>query len=94
MDSHSGHFVNQPKGGFGPVLIEKALSITVFEPSYPSHPITFGDHIRKARMDTSLEIKELATLLGVNKTSIVNWELKGIKPRGKNLRAVEEWLKR
>lgn len=43
-------------------------------------------------MDSGLEIKELAALLNVHEMSIVNWELKGIKPKGRNLRAAEGWL--
>ena len=34
-------------------------------PAYPKEPQTFGERIRKARMDKGLLIRELAALVGV-----------------------------
>ncbi|PIP73615.1 MAG: hypothetical protein COW89_02240 [Nitrospinae bacterium CG22_combo_CG10-13_8_21_14_all_47_10] len=35
---------------------------------------TLGDHLRKCRLDFGLLQKDLARLLGVDKTTIANWE--------------------
>ena len=37
----------------------------LLNPAYPKEPKTFGERIRKARMDKGLLIRELATLVGV-----------------------------
>jgi DNA-binding XRE family transcriptional regulator len=36
---------------------------------------TFGEKIRKFRLEQGLRQKDLAIVLGVNETTIVNWEL-------------------
>ena len=40
-------------------------------------------------MDRSMMIKELAALIGVSSDTIINWELRGIKPVEKSLRKLE-----
>jgi DNA-binding transcriptional regulator YiaG len=37
-------------------------------------------------MDAGLQVKELAEILGVTPDTVINWELRGIKPRGKKIR--------
>ena len=58
-------------------------------PAYPKDPKTLGERIRKARMDRSMMIKELTALIGVSPDTIINWELRGIKPAEKSLRKLE-----
>jgi transcriptional regulator with XRE-family HTH domain len=41
---------------------------------YPRKPQTLGDHLRKRRMDLGLFQKEVAERIGVNVTSVYNWE--------------------
>ena len=36
-------------------------------------------------MDKGLEIKELAKLIGATSDSVINWEIRGIRPRKKHL---------
>ncbi len=36
------------------------------------HPKTFGEKLRKARMDAGLMIKELAALVGVTEDMVIN----------------------
>jgi len=38
-------------------------------------PRTFGEHLRKARMDAGLMIKQQACMLGVTPDKVINWEL-------------------
>ena len=44
-----------------------------------------GERIRKARMDKGLLIRELAALVGVTSDTVINWELRGVKPMGRSL---------
>ena len=48
--------------------------------SYPKTLNTLGDHLRKRRLDLKLLQKELAQKIGVDKTSIYNWENNRISP--------------
>ena len=34
-------------------------------------------------MDNGLEIKELAEIIGVTEDTVINWEIRGIRPREK-----------
>jgi len=45
-----------------------------FDPTYPKHPKTLGERIRKARMDKSWMVKELAERLGVTLATVISWE--------------------
>jgi DNA-binding transcriptional regulator YiaG len=47
-----------------------------------------GEKIRKARMDKGLMIKELASQLGVTEDTVINWEVRGRKPVGRNMEKV------
>lgn len=64
-----------------------------FNPKYPKNPKNLGEEIRKARMDNGLLIRELAAQLGVTEDTVINWEVRGIKPMGKNLEMVREFIK-
>jgi ribosome-binding protein aMBF1 (putative translation factor) len=52
-----------------------------FNPDYPADPKTFGERLRKARMDVGMTIKDLAVKVRVSNDSILNWELRGMTPR-------------
>ncbi|NQS89205.1 hypothetical protein HQ584_05395 [Patescibacteria group bacterium] len=43
-------------------------------------------------MDLGLQIKELAEYLGVTRDTIINWELRNVKPINKNLTMVKRFL--
>ena len=58
-------------------LIPKHL----FNRYYVKKPISFGDKLRNYRIDNGLKIKELAIILTVSETTIINWEKRGYKPR-------------
>jgi len=51
-----------------------------FDPTYPKDPQTFGQLLRKTRMDRELMIKDLAALIGTTEDTIINWELRDVKP--------------
>ena len=61
--------------------VSKAIPKASFHQDYPTNPQTFGEALRKARMDAGLQIKELADEIGVNEMSVINWELRGMMPR-------------
>lgn len=44
-------------------------------PAYPSELRTLGDHLRKRRLDLGLLQREVAEQIGVDTTTITNWEL-------------------
>jgi DNA-binding transcriptional regulator YiaG len=63
-----------------------------FNPKYPQNPQNLGQQIRKARMDKGLMIKELAKMLGVTEDTVINWEIRGRKPVGRNMERVKRFF--
>jgi len=49
-------------------------------PAYPQELSTLGDHIRKRRLDLGLMQKEVALTLGVDESTVTNWELNRVYP--------------
>jgi len=45
-------------------------------------------------MDKGLMIKELAEQIGVTEDTVINWEIRGIKPAGKSMERVRGFLNR
>ena len=45
------------------------------DPAYPAVVKTVGDHLRKRRLDLRLRQRDVADRLGVDTTTITNWEL-------------------
>jgi DNA-binding XRE family transcriptional regulator len=72
--------------------LEIEVNMLDFNPKYPKNPQNLGERIRKARMDKGLMIKELATQIGVTEDTVINWEIRDIKPKLTNLRIIEEHL--
>ncbi len=72
--------------------LELSLNLVELDPSYPKELHILGEHIRKARMDKHLMIKELAALVGVSPDTIINWEVRGVKPLAEKLKKVREVL--
>ena len=42
--------------------------------AYPDELITYGDHVRAHRLDTGLFQRQAAEVIGVDETSVFNWE--------------------
>ncbi|MFH1778795.1 MAG: helix-turn-helix transcriptional regulator [Candidatus Omnitrophota bacterium] len=70
--------------------LEVEVNLLDFNPDYPKEPKTLGERIRKVRMDKGLMIKEVAEMLGVTEDTVINWELRGRKPRGRSLERVRK----
>ena len=90
MGSHAEHFLE--KSRLTCAISEFVNLYLLANPTYPRNPKTFGQELRKKRMDLGLQVKELARFLGVADDTIINWELRNVKPYGKNLGMVEKFL--
>jgi len=60
--------------------------------AYPRELKTIGDHIRKKRLDLKLHQHEVAPLIGVNKTTIFNWERNYSSPELRHIPKAIEFL--
>ena len=78
-----GHILKAIGVENGTYSINFPLSPRIFYPEYPENPKTLGEHIRKARIDRGLLIKELGELIGANEASVINWEIRGRRPEDK-----------
>ena len=47
---------------------------------YPQVLITYGDHIRARRLDAGLAQRQAAEAIGVDETSVFNWESNRVEP--------------
>ena len=68
------------------------LNLNDFNPKYPKNPQTLGEKIRKARMDRGLLIRELASQLGVTDDTVINWEVRDIKPREDDIERIKDFI--
>ena len=50
-------------------------------PAYPRQLNTLGDHLRKRRLDLGLLQREMADRLGVDETTVHNWETNRTSPQ-------------
>lgn len=69
------------------------VNLLDFNPKYPKNPRTLGQRIRKARMEKGFMIKELASQLGVTEDTVINWEIRGISPEGRNIEKIAAFLR-
>lgn len=67
----------------GPKLLDRA---------YPEELRAIGDHVRKRRLDLGLLQREVALRIGVDKTTVYNWEAGTASPRRQALPAVIRFL--
>ena len=90
------HIKNQISTSFssGYYTLSRPLLKNLFTKDYPVNPKTFGARLGKARMDAGLQIKELASMIGVSKDSVSNWEIRGMRPGPWNLEKVVEVIAR
>jgi transcriptional regulator with XRE-family HTH domain len=61
-------------------------------PAYPKELKTFGDHIRKRRLDLRLLQSDVAEKLGVTESCIWNWENNATSPTFPHWPALVEFL--
>ena len=60
---------------------------------YPHNPVTFGENIRKKRMDLGLLQDDVAISFGTSLDTVTNWENGYYEPQVKMLRRVQELIK-
>jgi transcriptional regulator with XRE-family HTH domain len=48
--------------------------------AYPDELVTYGDHIRARRLDAGMSQREAAEAMGVDETSVFNWESNRVQP--------------
>lgn len=59
---------------------------------YPASLETWGDHIRKKRLDLGLKQKDFAKLMGVNKKTVDGRELRGATPQADKMKRIIDFL--
>ena len=59
-------------------------------PDYPINPKTFGQKLRKWRLDNNLTIKALSKIIKADEMSIINWEKRNRTPLYKYVRKIKE----
>jgi len=90
MGNHAKHYANFQQ----PFLYTLEIKLNLLEsnPAYPKNPKTLGEKIRKARMDEGLLVRELAELIEVTEDTVINWELRGRRPRDEGLKKIKAFL--
>ena len=86
--THAGQYYHQSELASQTYEAHRELPRHLFEKTYPANPKTFGEALRKARMDAGMKIKGLGEKLSVTQDSVINWEIRGRMPRGENLEKV------
>lgn len=86
ISTHAGQCYYQ-SDYYLPEIFEKFIHLckSIFGPTYPTNPSTFGQCLRKVRMDAGLKIKQLANASGLHEMTIINWEKDRTKPMPENL---------
>lgn len=59
---------------------------------YPREPITLGEHLRKRRGELGLQQRDVARQVGVNASTILNWETGRTTPPIRHLPLIIEFL--
>jgi transcriptional regulator with XRE-family HTH domain len=59
---------------------------------YPEHPKTLGEHIKKRRVECGLTQRQTATQLGVNASTILNWETGRYEPPVRSMPTIFRFL--
>jgi DNA-binding XRE family transcriptional regulator len=57
-----------------------------------AEPRTYGDHVRARRLELGLFRREVAEMIGVDETTIYNWESNRNAPAARVIRRVVEFL--
>ena len=62
------------------------------DPAYPTELVTVGNRIRKRRLDLGLLQREVAAEIGVDASSVYNWENGRTEPELRHLPAIIRFL--
>ena len=60
---------------------------------YPKELKTYGDHLRKKRLDLNMSQPEVARIFKVQTDTITNWELNRNRPSKKQIKKIFDFLK-
>jgi transcriptional regulator with XRE-family HTH domain len=60
--------------------------------AYPKKVTTIGDAIRTRRLDLELHQKDVAKIIGCDKTSVLNWEKGHTYPSSNKISAIRRFL--
>ncbi|MCX6168631.1 MAG: helix-turn-helix transcriptional regulator [Ignavibacteriales bacterium] len=76
-----------------PALPICQITLKAQKPSnIPQNPQTIGEHIRKRRLEQSLFQSDVARIIGVEETSIYNWESNRSNPSVKYIPTIIKFL--
>jgi DNA-binding transcriptional regulator YiaG len=59
---------------------------------YPANPRHIGEHIKKRRFDLKMPAVECQKILGVDKSTLLNWEQGRHEPSNENRKKILEFL--
>jgi DNA-binding transcriptional regulator YiaG len=59
---------------------------------YPKELNTYGDHLRKKRLDLNLTQSQVAKIINVTTDTITNWELNRKEPNHKHISKIISFL--
>jgi transcriptional regulator with XRE-family HTH domain len=85
----SGHLTLTPALPFCSLKLKSPKPI---DRAYPAELRSIGDHVRKRRLDLGLLQREVALRVGVDKTTVFNWETGTASPNLRALPAVIRFL--
>lgn len=72
-------------------MVEKHINLKKWaNPDYPSNPKTFGQKLRKWRLDNNINIKAFSKIIKADEMSIIGWEKDRTMPVFKNVRKIKE----
>lgn len=85
----SGHLIPIPALPFCDLVLRTPKPL---DRAYPTEFRTVGDHLRKRRLDLGPFQREVALRIGVDKTTVFNWEAGTVSPHLRALPGVIEFL--
>jgi DNA-binding transcriptional regulator YiaG len=68
------------------------LALAPNKKGYPTHPKSYGDYMRKMRLDCKLTQKDLSLILKVYTSTIDKWERGVTKPNNYNKNQIIQFL--
>jgi DNA-binding XRE family transcriptional regulator len=79
---------NRPKG----YVLTREIPIGILDNKYPVDSKSFGNKLRKLRIDRGLFAKDLAKILAISEDTIFNWERGRTIPVGSNMKRLKVYF--
>ncbi len=73
-------------------VLTREIPVRVLDNKYPLDSKSFGNRLRKLRIDRGLFAKDLAEIINVSADSIFNWEIRGTIPVGSNMKKLRSYF--